>query len=121
MIRSLTAVALGLLMLGSAAARADDNSFDHTKDKYVSQAREQMDEWRHKLDELSDKANTQAHTTTESARGDIDAAWRRAQAEEKHLEGASEDGWAHVRSSFEKASQDLKDTWNRNVGSGSSH
>ena len=120
MMRSLPALAVALLIIGGGAARADDD-FSRTKDKYVAQAREQLEEWRHKLDALGDKANAQATTTSEQARSDVNAAWRRAQIEEKRLEGASEDGWARVKSSFERASDDLKDTWNRNVGSGASH
>jgi hypothetical protein len=93
--------------------RVADNDFTATKDKYVDQARDQMADWKRKLDDAGDKVGAQARTSSDAAQRDLNTAWRKTQAAADRLQGASQDGWDRVKTSFEKASHDLKDTWNR--------
>jgi sRNA-binding protein len=90
-----------------------DGDFSATKDKYVEHARDQMAEWRHKIDAVGDKAGAQARDTAASAESDLNVAWRKAQAEANRLQGTGQDGWERVKGAFENASRDLTDTWNR--------
>ncbi|MEJ0070354.1 MAG: hypothetical protein WDO24_18440 [Pseudomonadota bacterium] len=129
MTRQRTSLAIGVwLLTGGVAIAAQppgplgaepsarlvaDGDFTATKDKYVEQARDQLSDWRRKLDEVADKAGAQARSSSAAAQRDLDAAWRKTQAAEGRLEGASQDGWERVKISFEKASRDLKNTWSR--------
>jgi hypothetical protein len=90
-----------------------DGDFDTGKDRYVAQAREEMAEWRRKLDRLADKAGEHTAATGEAAHQDLDRAWQRAKVEEGRLEVASHEGWGKLKESYEKASQNLKETWDR--------
>jgi hypothetical protein len=90
-----------------------DSDFSATKDKYVDQARDQMADWKRKLDDAGDKVGAQARTSSDAAERDLHTAWRKTQAAADRLQGASQDGWDRVKSSFERASRDLKETWNR--------
>jgi hypothetical protein len=90
-----------------------DDDFATSKDHYVDQARGQMAEWRRKLDAMADKAGEHTAATGDSARQDLDRAWQRAKVEEGRLEVATREGWGKVKDSYEKASQNLKDSWDR--------
>jgi len=87
---------------------ADDDSnynFQATKHRYVEQARDQMAEWRHRMDSVADRAGSAAHY-------DLERAWQRAKLEEYRLESATENGWKSAKNSFDEASETLKDKWN---------
>ena len=97
----------------SAVVRVADSDFSTTKDRYVDKAQSTVDEWRRKLNAAADDAGAHARATGNAADADLNAAWQKTQAAAKQLAAASASQWDKARSSFEKASQDLTDRWNR--------
>jgi hypothetical protein len=47
------------------------------------------------------------------AENELNAAWTKAEAEQHKLETASAEGWESAKTSFEKASHNLKEVWDK--------
>jgi hypothetical protein len=90
-----------------------DSDFSTMKDHYLQKAQTTLDEWKHKLDEGADKAADQTRAATGTAQADLHTAWLKAQAEAQRLSASGADQWDRTKASFERASNDLKDSWNR--------
>jgi hypothetical protein len=86
------------------------------RDTYTEKARDAMQEWQQKLHDFSQKAKARGQEETNAAGNELDAAWIKAAAEEHKLETASAEGWESAKISFEKASRDLKEVWDK-IGS----
>jgi hypothetical protein len=43
----------------------------------------------------------------------LNAAWTKADAEQRKPQSASAEGWESAKTSFERASHDLKDVWDK--------
>ncbi len=96
-----------------AVLRVADTDFSATKDRYLDKAHSTVDEWRRKLNVAADDAGAHARATGNAADADLNAAWQKTQVAAKQLAAASASQWDKAKSSFEKASQDLTDRWNR--------
>jgi Skp family chaperone for outer membrane proteins len=96
-----------------ALQRVADSDASTAHDSYLEKAQSTLDAWRHKLNASAETAGAQARATSSSAQTDLNTAWQKTQAEAKRLSAASAGEWDRARRSFEKASEDLKDSWNR--------
>jgi len=96
-----------------AIQRVADTDSSTAHDSYLEKAQSTLDSWRHKLNASAETAGAQARTTSSSAQADLNTAWQKTQAEAKRLSAASAGEWDRARRSFEKASEDLKASWNR--------
>jgi len=92
---------------------AAEGEFGAKKDEYVQKSKSEMAEWRRKVDELKAKSQTKGHEASAASERHLHEAWAKTEAESHKLEGASADGWENAKSSFEKASQNLKDAWHK--------
>jgi hypothetical protein len=82
------------------------------RDTYNQSARDATQEWQIKLHDLSEKAKAKGQEEANAAENELKAAWTKADAEHK-LQSASAEGWESARISFEKASYDLKEVWDK--------
>jgi hypothetical protein len=91
---------------------------DSTADRatYSQKARDAMQDWRQKLHNFGEKAKAKGQEEGNAAGNELNAAWTKADAEERTLEAASAEGWESAKISFEKASHDLKELWDK-IGS----
>ncbi len=92
-------------------AAANDSTAD--RDTYARTARDHMRDWRHKLQDFGEKAKAKGQKEGDAAEKDLNAAWIKTEAESRKLQTASIEGWESAKISFEKASRELADAWNR--------
>ena len=124
---SLVSIVIGPLMLFGAlpAVAGQSISFDTRinwqpagdlradRDTYTEKARDAMHEWQRKLHDFSEKAKAKGQEEGNAAENELKAAWTKAEAEQHKLETASAEGWESAKISFEKASHDLKEVWDK--------
>ena len=72
-----------------------------------------MEEWRQKLRDFSERAKAKGQKEGDAAENDLNAAWIKTEAELQKLQAASAEDWDGAKASFEKASRELADAWNR--------
>jgi hypothetical protein len=121
------AIVIGPLMLSGALASAagQSSSFntqnqlvassDSTADRdtYTQRARGEMQEWQRKLHDFSEMAKANGQKAGKAAENGLTAAWAKTEAEARRLQSASADGWESAKSSYEKASHELADAWDK--------
>ena len=86
------------------------------RDTYTQKARDAMQEWQQKLQDFGERAKVKGQEEGNAAENELNAAWTKADAEEHKLQSASAEGWESAKISFEKASHDLKEPWDK-IGS----
>ena len=72
-----------------------------------------MYEWQQKLHDFSEKAKAKGREEGNAAENELNAALTKAEAEQHKLESASAEDWESAKISFEKASHDLKEVWDK--------
>ena len=92
-------------------AAAGDSTAD--RDTYTQKARVSVDEWQQKLHDFGEKAKAKGQEEGNAAENELKAAWTKADAEQHKLQSASAEGWESAKISFEKASHDLKEAWDK--------
>jgi len=116
LIGALPAAGQSTLALGSGAPvrlAAGSNATTADRDTYTQQARDKMPEWQRKLHDFSEKAKTKGQEAGNAAGNDLNAAWAKTQAEAHKLQTATAEGWESAKASYEKASRELADTWDK--------
>jgi len=94
-------------------AAADASTGD--RDTYTRKAHDDVREWQKKLQDFGKKTEAAGKETGKAAESDLNLAWTKTEAASRRLETAGADGWDSAKMAFEKASNDLADTWHRNV------
>jgi hypothetical protein len=92
-------------------AAGGDSTFH--RDTYTQRPRDAIHEWQQKLRDFSEKAKAKGQEEGIAAENELNAAWTKADAEQHKLRSASAEGWVSAKISFEKASHDLKEVWER--------
>jgi len=98
---------------GAPTQLSAESDFGAKKDEYVRRSKAEMEEWRLKIHDFGETAEAKGHEASADAKAGLQTAWEKTEAESRKLETASADGWDNAKSSFEHASQDLKDRWHR--------
>jgi L-lactate utilization protein LutC len=93
-------------LAAGAASTTDRNT-------YTQKARDAMYEWQQKLHDFSEKAKAKGREEGNAADNELNAALTKAEAEQHKLESASAEDWESAKISFEKASHDLKEVWDK--------
>jgi hypothetical protein len=105
-------IVLGPLMLVGALPVAADqpaafatqiqlaagNDATGDRDTYSQKARDDMQEWQRKLHDFGTRTQAEG---------------RKAEATANKLQTAGEDGWENAKTSYEKASSDLANSWDK--------
>ena len=103
------------LALGSGTpvrlAAGGDSTAD--RDTYTQRARDEMQEWQRKLHDLSEKVVAKGKEAGNATENDLHEAWTKAEAASRQLQTVGAEGWESARSSFEKASHELAETWHK--------
>ena len=115
LISALPAAGQSTLALGSGApvqlAAGADSTAD--RDTYTQKARDEMQEWQRKLHDLSEKVVAKGKEAGNATENDLHEAWTKAEAASRQLQTVGAEGWESARSSFEKASHELAETWHK--------
>jgi hypothetical protein len=83
------------------------------RDTYAKQARDEMQEWQRKLHAFRKKAAAKGEETGYAAENDLNKAWTKTEAASRKLQTAGTQGWDSAKTSFEKASGELADAWDK--------
>jgi hypothetical protein len=83
------------------------------RDSYTRKAHDEVDDWQKKLHEFKVKAQVEGKDADRVAKADLNVAWRKTEAASRKLQAAGAKGWDAAKADYEKASQDLADTWYR--------
>ncbi len=83
------------------------------RDTYLREAQDQMQEWRRKLHEVGDTAETKGKEAGTAAEKDLNDAWTKAEAASRKLQNVGAEGWESARTSYEEASRELAEAWRK--------
>ena len=115
-------IAIGILIAAlPAAAGAADTSVQTTTSAdstpyqatYLQRARVDMQVWHQKLQDFSERTAAEAKRDGNAADNQLKIAWAKTQVEAEKLQTASADGWESAKISFEKASRERSDAWDK--------
>jgi hypothetical protein len=115
LIGGLPAAGQSTLAPGSGAPVRLAGGGDATADRqtYAQQARADIQEWQRKLQDFGEKAEAKGKEAGQAAATDLNKAWTRAEAASGRLQTAGAEDWESAKASFEKASRELADAWDR--------
>ena len=83
------------------------------RDSYTRKAHDEVEDWQKKLHEFNVKAEAEGKEADRTAKADLNEAWRKTEAASLKLRAAGAEGWDVAKADYEKASQDLADTWHK--------
>jgi hypothetical protein len=83
------------------------------RDAYSQKARDAVQDWRLELRDFGERAKAKGQEEENAAMKELNAAWIKVDVGEHKLETASAEGWQSAKTSFEKASDDLKGLWDK--------
>jgi hypothetical protein len=91
-------------------------SGDATADRntYTQQARDDAQAWQQKLQSFNEAAEARGRKDLTTAENDLNEAWIKSETERHELETASAAGWESAKASYQTASRELADAWDRN-------
>lgn len=92
-------------------AVARDSAAD--REVYSQEAQNQLRQWQRKLRDFGDKAKGGGKAADAAARDELQRAWTNAEAASDRLQAMDAAGWDSAKSSFEKASHQLAESWHR--------
>ena len=80
---------------------------------YMHQTQVKMQEWKHKLRDLSEKAKASGQSAEASTDKDLQKLWEKTKAASRKLQAASADDWEAARASYETESHNLDEAWKK--------
>ena len=98
---------------GTPTRLTAEGDFGAKKDEYVRKSKDEMQTWQERVHDFGETAEAKGDEANAAAKSDLRKAWADTEAQSRKLETASADGWEGAKASFEKASQNLKDTWHK--------
>ena len=102
---------------GQSARSVDSNALAlnsaSDRDTYIQMARSEVQEWRQKMRDFSDRAQAKATEANKAAVDDLTRAWTRTEAASRRLENAGAADWQDAKASYKAASQKLVLAWHK--------
>ena len=83
------------------------------RDTYIQKVQNEMLEWKRKLNDFSEKMAAKGQQASDAAEHDLNKAWTKADAASRELQTVGAEGWKSAQTSFEKASRELAETWDK--------
>ena len=114
LIGTLPAVAGQSNSSGTQIQMAAGSNSTADRDTYTQKAQGDMQEWQQKLRAFSETAKAKGEKAGNAAENELNTAWTKAQAEAHKLQTAGAEDWESAKASYEKASRELADAWDRN-------
>ena len=115
LIGALPAAGQSTLALGSGApvqlAAGADSAAD--RDTYTQMALDEIQKWQGKLHNFSEKAAAKRKQLDSAAENDLNKAWAKVKAASSRLQTVGAEGWESAKTSFEEASRELVDAWDK--------
>jgi hypothetical protein len=115
LIGALPAAGQSTLALGSGApvqlAAGADSAAD--RDTYTQMALDEIQKWQGKLHNFGEKAAAKRKQLDSAAENDLNKAWAKVKAASSRLQTVGAEGWESAKTSFEEASRELVDAWDK--------
>jgi len=83
------------------------------RDTYTQKAQRDLQDWQQKVHDFTEKAKARGQQASNAVAADLNVAWTKTRDEARKMQAAGAEGWDRARASYERASHDLADTWNR--------
>ena|SRR5579863_441623 len=83
------------------------------RETYTQKARDEMQEWQQKLHDFSANAETKGKEAGNAVERELNEAWTRTEAASRQLQTVGDEGWDSAKTSYEKASHDLVEAWQK--------
>jgi hypothetical protein len=104
---------VSLLPSNTPVRLAADTPTATDRDSYMQRAKDEMQEWQRKLHDFGEQGKAKGQTASNATGDELNEAWNKTEAASHKLQTASADGWESAKTTFEKASHNLADTWHR--------
>ena len=114
LIGTLPAVAGQSSSSGTQIQMAAGSNSTADRDTYTQKAQGDMQEWQQKLHAFSEKAKAKGEKAGNAAENELNTAWSKTEAEAHKLQTAGADDWESAKASYERATRELADAWDRN-------
>jgi len=98
---------------GAATDSPTGGAATQDRDAYTQKAQADVKQWRQKLDDFSAAAKAKGQQVGVAAERDLKSAWARTEADARNLRTASAKGWDSAKRSYERASHELADAWDK--------
>jgi hypothetical protein len=98
---------------GTSVRLADTGGSPADRDTYAHRARDEMQEWQRKLHDFGEKAEATGKEASNAAQNDLNKAWTKAESASRELRIVGADGWERAKASYEKATRELADAWEK--------
>jgi len=92
-------------------AAGSDPSPGH--DTYLGKARADLQAWRRELDAFDTKVEAEGRVDSRAAADRLNVAWANTEAEAGKLQAAGADGWVRAKASFEDASREFTEAFDK--------
>ncbi len=83
------------------------------RDAYTHQARDDVQGWQKKLQNVGEKTETAGKKAGTAAEKDLHQAWIKTQVASSKLQTVGDEGWDGAKRSYEAASHELANTWHK--------
>jgi hypothetical protein len=83
------------------------------RDTYTQKARSDIRDWQQRLTAFGENAKAKGQQADNATENALTTAWARTQVSARRLQTATSEGWQSAKASYEKASDELADAWNR--------
>jgi outer membrane murein-binding lipoprotein Lpp len=90
---------------------ADDDDTDRSS--FTQHAQDDIHQWQRKVHDFGRQTKAAGQQGANSAKHDLDDAFAKAKVAADQLRTVGADGWHGAKTTYQKASHDLADTWNR--------
>lgn len=110
---------LSLLMIGGGATASPSPPLTVQTDEaakrndYLGRARADLEDWKVKIDDFSDRARAEGRAQDKSADAEMAQSWARLKNHTAKLEAAGLDDWDEAKAALERARRDLVARWDR--------
>ena len=83
------------------------------RNTYNQRAHDDVHEWEQKLRDFNVTVKAEGKDADQAAKADLKKAWDKTEIASRKLQTSGEESWDAAKAEYEKASQDLADTWHR--------
>jgi len=100
-------------MAASGIQVASDDDGKAERSSYSAQARNELSEWRQKLQATASKGKAEGKEASAAVMTELDKAWDKADTACHRLEVAGSADWDTTKAAFQASTHELAETWHR--------
>lgn len=97
----------------SAVRSTDNGNSTVDRNTYTHQARDDVQGWQNKLQEVGKKTETAGNDAGAAGERDLRQAWIKTQVASSKLQTVGDEGWDSAKRSYEAASHELANAWRK--------